>query len=129
MYRISRGSFLPFQRIRADFALPNFGFKRGKVTSGVVEGRGEVILVGDEAVVLLAVLVVRELDGCSRRLGLYGFDALLDVVKGHLEHLPFSDGGDGVPERGERTHVRRWGGKREVTGELGHWLRERSSPG
>ena len=78
-----------------------------------MEGRGEVVLVGDEEVVLLAVLVVRELNGCSRHLGLRGFDALPHVVKGYLEHLPFGGGGDGVPEGGERTHVRRWGGKGE----------------
>ena len=112
MYRVFRGAFLPFQRIRADFALPNFAFKGGKVPADVVEGRGEVVLVGDEAVVLLAVLVVRELDGCCRRLGPCGFDALLDVMKGHIEHLPFGGGGNGVPERGERTHVPRWGGNR-----------------
>ena len=111
VYRIVRGAFLTFKRIRAVFALPNFAFEGGKVTSDVVEGRGEVVLVDDEEVVMLAVLVVRELNGCSRRLGLRGFDALLHVVKGYFEHLPFVGGGDGVPKGGKRTHVRRWGGK------------------
>ena len=111
VYRIFRGAFLTFKRIRADFPLPNFAFEGDKVTSGVVEGRGEVVLVGDEEVVLLAVLVVRDLNGCSRRLGLRGFDASPHVVKGYFEHLPFGGGGDGVPEAGERTHVSRWGGK------------------
>ena len=72
---------------------------------------GEVVLIGDEEVVLLVALVVRELNGGSRRLGLRGCDALLHVVKGYFEHLPFGGGGDGVQEGGERTHVRRWGGK------------------
>ena len=94
-----------------EFCTPGFSFEEGKVTSGVVEGRGEVVLVGDEEVVLLAVLVVRELNGCSRRLGLRGFDALLHVVNGYFEQLPFGGGGYGVPKGGERTHVRRWGGK------------------
>ena len=111
VYHIFRGAFLTFKRIRAVFALPNFAFEGGKVTPGVVEGRGEVVLVRDEKVVSLAVLVVRELNGYSRRLGLRGFDALLHVVKGYFEHLPFGGGGDGVPEEGQRTHVRRWGGK------------------
>ena len=111
VYRIFRGAFLTFKRIRADFALPNFAFEGGKVTFGFVEGRGEVVLVGDEEVVLLAMPVVRELNGCSGRLGLRGFDALLHVVKGYFEHLPFGGGGDGVPEMEERPHVRRWGGK------------------
>ena len=113
LYRIFRGAFLTFKRIRADFALPSFAIEGGKVTPGVVEGRGEVVLVSDEEVVLLAVLVVLELNGCSRRLGLRGFNALLHVVKGYLEHLPFGGGGDGVPQGSERTHVRRWGGKSE----------------
>ena len=124
MYRVFRGAFLPFQRIRADFALLYLTFKGGKVTSGVVEGRGEVVLVGDEAVVLLAVLVVRELDGCSRRLGLCGLDALLDVVEDHSEHFPFGGCGDGVPEKSEGEAE-----SEEVTGELGRWFRARSSPG
>ena len=81
------------------------------MTSGVVEGRGEVVLVGDEEVVLLAVLVVRELNCCGRRLGLRVFDALLHVVKWNLEHLLLDGGRNGVPEGSERTHVRRWSGK------------------
>ena len=74
-------------------------------------GRGNVDLVGDKSVVGFAVLVVRELCGSGRRLGLRVFDALFHVVKGDLEHLPFDVDGDGVPERGKRIHVRRWGGQ------------------
>ena len=92
-------------------SFPDFALQGGKVTSGVVEGRGEVVLVDNKKVVLLVLLVVCELSGGNRRLGLRGCNALLHVVEGYLEHLPFGGGGDSVPERGERTHVRRRGGK------------------
>ena len=73
--------------------------------------RSNADLVSDKGVVGFAVLVVRELCGSGRRLGLRVFDASFHVVEGGLEHLPFDVDGDGVPERGKRTHVRRWGGQ------------------
>ena len=56
-------------------------------------------------------LVVRELDGSCRRVGLRVLNALFHIVEGNFKHLPFYVGGDGVPEGGKRTHMRRWSGE------------------
>ena len=112
VYRIFRGSFLFGKRVRADSAFADLALKGGKVALGVVESRGKVVLVGGEDVMLLVILLVCQLYGGGRRLVLCGLDAPLDVVEGPPKHFPFGGGGDGVLERGERTHERRWGGNR-----------------
>ena len=111
VYRFFRGAFLYGQRIRADAAFPNLALEGGKVCVGLVKGRGKVSLVGDEDVVLLMILDVRQRDGGGRRLGLGGLHAPLHVMESYPQHFPFGFGGAGVPERGERTHVCRRGGK------------------
>ena len=105
--RVFRGAFLDLQRAHSNFALSNLPFQGREVIPSVLESRGNVDLVGVKGVVGFAVLVVRELYGSGRRLGLRVFDALFHVVEGDLEHLLFDVGGDGVPERGKRTYVRR----------------------
>ena len=79
---------------------------------GLVKGRGNVSFVGDEDVVLLIMLGVHQRDGGGHRLGLASLYAPLYLVEGCSQHFSLGFGGDGVPERGERTHVCGRGSKR-----------------
>ena len=112
LYRFFRGAFLYAERVRADAAFANLALDGGNVRVGLVIGRGNVSFVGDENVVLLIMHGVRQRDGGGRRLGLGSLYAPLHLVEGYSQHFSLGFGGDGVPERGERTHVCGWGSKR-----------------
>ena len=90
----------------------NLALEGGKGRVGLIKGRGKLSLVGDEDVVLFIMLGVRQLDGGGRCLGLDGLHAPFHIVEGYSQHFPLGFSGNSVPERGERTHVCRWGGKR-----------------
>ena len=129
LYRVGRGAFLDLQRAHSNFALSNLPLRGREVIPSVVESRGNVDLVGDKSVAGFAVLIVRELCGSGRRLGLRVIDALFRIVKRDLEHLLFDAGGM-VSQKGANARMCGGGAVRvEDTGELGRWSRERSSPG
>ena len=111
VYRGDRGAFLNLKRALLHLALADLLFQAREVSPGAVQSRGNGGFICDKCVVGPLVLGVSEVGGSFRRLSLCVLDALFHIVEGDLEHLLFDGGGDGVPEGGKRTHVRRWSGK------------------